>query len=178
MKSLKNMTGDSLEQMIDYKVVDQNGETIGSLHSLWSDPTTGGVEFLGVKTGWLFGHNHVVPAEKAELDETENVVRLPYTEVFIKEAPSMPADSEISEVEEDNIYQYYGLPSPTHVDTGISPLEANKAAIASDSEGVSMRWRRTSRSEISGANASDTVAEPGEESGAAPIAGGPGSPPQ
>ena len=109
MKSLKNLTGDSLEQLIDYNVVDQNGDEIGTLHSLWSDPDTGSVEFLGVKTGWLFGHNHVVPAEKAELDETTNVVRLPYTEAFIKEAPSISADAEISEAEEDNIYRYYGL---------------------------------------------------------------------
>ncbi len=150
MKSLKNMTGDSLEQMIDYKVVDQNGETIGTLHSLWSDPTTGGVEFLGVKTGWLFGHNHVVPAEKAELDEADSVVRLPYTETFIKEAPSMPADAEISEMEEDSIYQYYGLTSPTHAETGISALEAGKAAIASDLDGGAARWRRTTRAEEAG----------------------------
>ena len=109
MKTLKNMTGDSLEQMIDYKVVDQNGGNIGTLHSLWSDPTTGAVEFLGVKTGWIFGQNHVVPAEKAELDETENVVRLPYTEAFIKEAPAISAEAEISEEEEENIYRYYDL---------------------------------------------------------------------
>ncbi len=116
MKSLKNLSGDSLEQMIDYKVVDQNGDEIGTLHSLWSDPDTGTVEFLGVKTGWLFGHNHVVPAEKAELDEANSVVRLPYTESFIKEAPSMSAESEISEAEEQNIYRYYG----THSDTETS----------------------------------------------------------
>ena len=108
MKSLKNLTGDSLEQLIDYNVVDQNGDEIGTLHSLWSDPDTGAVEFLGVKTGWLFGHNHVVPAGKAELDENANVVRLPYTEAFIKEAPSISADAEISEAEETNIYRYYG----------------------------------------------------------------------
>ncbi len=110
MKSLNTLTGDALEQMIDYKVVDQTGASIGTLHSLWSDPTTGAVEFLGVKTGWLFGHNHVVPAEKAELDDANSVVRLPYTEIFIKEAPSMSADAEISEVEEDDIFRYYGLP--------------------------------------------------------------------
>ena len=112
MKSLKTMTGDALEQLIDYKVIDQDGEHIGSLHSLWSDPSTGAVEFLGVKTGWLFGHNHVVPADKAELDEANGAVRLPYTEAYIKEAPSMSADSEISEEEEANIYGYYRTPAP------------------------------------------------------------------
>ena len=145
MKSLKNMTGDSLEQMIDYKVVDQNGASIGTLHSLWSDPTTGGVEFLGVKTGWLFGHNHVVPAEKAELDEKDNLVRLPYTELFIKEAPSIPADAEISELEEDNIYQYYGLTSPaTAADPGVSASETQAETSGADPEAAT-RWRRTSR---------------------------------
>ncbi len=117
MKTLKDITGDSLEQMIDYKVVDQDGDSVGTLHSLWSDPTTGAVEFLGVKTGWLFGQNHVVPAEKAELDESQNVVRLPYTSLFVKEAPSMSADAEISEEEEEKIYHYYGL---GHDDVGVS----------------------------------------------------------
>ena len=122
MKSLKNLTGDSLEQLIDYQVVDQNGDEIGTLHSLWSEPDTGAVEFLGVKTGWLFGHNHVVPAEKAELDESENVVRLPYTAMFIKEAPSISADAEISEAEEANIYQYYGLDrTGPSIETAIHP---------------------------------------------------------
>ncbi len=121
MKTLKEITGDSLEQMIDYKVVDQNGDSIGTLHSLWSDPTTGAVEFLGVKTGWIFGQNHVVPAEKAELDETQNVVRLPYTSTFVKEAPSMSAEAEISEEEENTIYRYYGLSRGGAPDTSTMP---------------------------------------------------------
>ena len=173
MKSLKNLTGDSLEQLIDYNVVDQNGDEIGTLHSLWSDPDTGAVEFLGVKTGWLFGHNHVVPAEKAELDEEANLVRLPYTEAFIKEAPSISADAEISEAEEDNIYRYYGIDDAAGAQTtgssyagsGTLPEAAGAAALASTSgadEGASpyaapagdfagredagaSRWRRTSR---------------------------------
>ena len=161
MKSLKNLTGDSLEQMIDYNVVDQNGDEIGTLHSLWSDPDTGAVEFLGVKTGWLFGHNHVVPAEKAELDEANNVVRLPYTEAFIKEAPSMSADSEISEAEEQNIYRYYGTSRSTTetpdsieapvLDTAApgSSLGMGNVAEAEGSAGLAeasgMRLRRTSR---------------------------------
>ena len=174
MKSLKNMTGDSLEQMIDYKVVDQNGATIGTLHSLWSDPTTGGVEFLGVKTGWLFGHNHVVPAEKAELDEAENVVRLPYTEVFIKEAPSMAADAEISEMEEDTIYQYYGLPSPTHAEIGVSALDAGRAI---DADPAAARWRRTG-----GGDEARLPSMPADDAGAEhanpdPLTGEPGAHP-
>lgn len=153
MKSLKNLTGDSLEQLIDYSVVDQNGDEIGTLHSLWSDPDTGMVEFLGVKTGWLFGHNHVVPAGKAELDEAANVVRLPYTEEFVKEAPSISADAEISETEETEIYRYYGMTRETDVvtataSTGTGPSATDDAPEAAGAEAASVgnaRWRRTSR---------------------------------
>ena len=187
MKSLKNLTGDSLEQLIDYNVVDQNGDEIGTLHSLWSDPDTGAVEFLGVKTGWLFGHNHVVPAGKAELDETANVVRLPYTEAFIKEAPSISADAEISEAEEDNIYRYYGLDESgtgtTTTGTGdfaattSVPAEAAGAtALAGASEvgdgasqyatpvsGDASRWRRTSRPNEAATGMTGEVSNAGTE---------------
>ncbi len=154
MKSLKNLTGDSLEQLIDYQVVDQNGDEIGSLHSLWSEPDTGAVEFLGVKTGWLFGHNHVVPAEKAELDESENVVRLPYTAMFIKEAPSISADSEISEAEEANIYQYYGLDrTGPSIETAVAtpPVDPTGTPPAPVGGDDAARWRRTTRSLVNDA---------------------------
>ena len=185
MKTLKEMTGDSLEQMIDYKVIDQDGDSVGTLHSLWSDPATGAVEFLGVKTGWLFGQNHVVPAEKAELDEAQNVVRLPYTSLFVKEAPSMSADAEISEEEEENIYRYYGLDraggpasgtmtapdtnldklpeaagasaraSASGADEGSSNFGAPTSGIAGDVSGVS-RLRRTVRTETAGTKEDQT----------------------
>ena len=151
MKSLKNLTGDLLEQLIDYQVVDQNGDEIGTLHSLWSEPDTGAVEFLGVKTGWLFGHNHVVPAEKAELDEAENVVRLPYTSVFIKEAPSISADAEISEAEEANIYRYYGLDrTGPSIETAVTPpaeaIGAGDAPVTASAGDEAARWRRVKSS--------------------------------
>ncbi len=185
MKTLKEMTGDSLEQMIDYKVIDQDGDSVGTLHSLWSDPTTGAVEFLGVKTGWLFGQNHVVPAEKAELDESLNVVRLPYTSLFVKEAPSMSADAEISEEEEENIYRYYGLDraggttsgtmissdtnldklpeaagassraSASGADEGSSNFGAPTGGVTGDVSGVS-RLRRTVRTETAGTKETPT----------------------
>ena len=151
MKPLKNLTGDSLEQLIDYQVVDQNGDEIGSLHSLWSEPDTGAVEFLGVKTGWLFGQNHVVPAEKAELDETESVVRLPYTAMFIKEAPAISADAEISEAEEASIYQYYGLDrTGPSIETAIPPTPAASVDDAA-------RWRRIKSSLLNDAESGKVV---------------------
>lgn len=134
MKAIKTMTSDSLEAIIDFKVVDEQGEQIGSLHSLWSDPGTGAVEFIGVKTGWLFGRNHVVPADRAELDENLSAVRLPYAEAFIKEAPSISADAEISEEEELEINAYY---RPATAEIG----DERDTRAMSDSQ----RWKRINR---------------------------------
>lgn len=134
MKAIKTMTSDSLEAIIDFKVVDETGAAIGSLHSLWSDPGTGAVEFIGVKTGWLFGRNHVAPADGAELDEKLSVLRLPYPEAFIKEAPSISADAEISEEEEAGIYAYYRRQAAPERGSGILNSAVDR-----------QRWTRTTR---------------------------------
>src|SRR5205823_2839996 len=57
-----------LQQYIDHAVLDRNGDKIGTLECLWSDHT-GQPAFLGVKTGWLLGKTHVVPAQRAEVNE-------------------------------------------------------------------------------------------------------------
>ena len=109
MKMLNTLTSNAYHDLIDYNVVDQGGDHVGTLHSLWSDQNTGALEFLGVKTGWLFGSNHVVPAEKAQIDEENRFVQIPFAAAFIKEAPSIAADAEITEDQEAEIHRYYGM---------------------------------------------------------------------
>ena len=107
MELLNSKSADHAHDMIDYKVVDQTGADIGTLHSFWADPQTGALQFLGVKTGWLFGQNHVIPVERVEIDEADRSVRIPYTADFVKGALSIDADSEISDEQEQEIYRYY-----------------------------------------------------------------------
>ncbi len=109
MATLSTTTADTAHTLLDYQVVDQSGADIGTVHSFWADTQSGNLEFIGVKTGWLFGHNHVVPVEKAEVDESNHTVRLPYDAEFIKNAMSIDADAEISDTQEAEIYRYYGL---------------------------------------------------------------------
>ena len=109
MKMLNTLTSSAYHDLIDYNVVDQGGGHVGTLHSLWSDQNTGALEFLGVKTGWLFGKNHVVPASQAQIDEDNRFVQIPFAADFIKEAPSIAADAEITEDQEAEIYRYYNL---------------------------------------------------------------------
>ena len=109
MNTLSTQSADTAHTLLDYKVVDQNGSEIGTVHSFWADQQTGMLEFIGVKTGWLFGQNHVVPVEKVQLDQAGQAVRVPYTSEFVKGAPSFDADAEISDSEEAEIFRYYGV---------------------------------------------------------------------
>ena len=109
MTALSTKSADNIHDLLDYNVTDQSGNDIGTLHSFWADSTTGKLEFIGVKTGWLFGHNHVIPVDRVEFDQAAGAVRVPYDAEFIKGALSVPADSEITDDEEAAIYRYYNV---------------------------------------------------------------------
>ena len=108
MTTLSTTTAENSQGLLDRPVIDQAGTEIGTVHSFWADAQTGNLEFIGVKTGWLFGANHVVPVEKSEVDESSSSIRVPYTSDFIKGAPSIDADATISDEQEMEIYRYYG----------------------------------------------------------------------
>ena len=111
MALLNSKTADQAHDLIDYKVVDQTGAEVGTVHSLWADPQSGKLQFFGVKTGWLFGQNHVIPVERAEVDDATRTLTVPYTADFVKGAVSIDADAEISDEQEQEIYRYYQVGS-------------------------------------------------------------------
>ena len=109
MTALSSRNAENIHDLLDYQVLDQAGHDIGTLHSFWADHRTGALEFVGVKTGWLFGQNHVLPADKVEFDDAARTVRVPYDAEFVKGAPSIDADAEISDAQEAEIYRYYNV---------------------------------------------------------------------
>jgi uncharacterized protein (TIGR02271 family) len=100
----------NLERYIGYDVVDRNGNPIGTLECLWTDHT-GEPAFVGVRTGWLFGKTHVVPADSVEVSKHGGRIRLPYTEEKVKEAPAYETDAEMTLEKEQEVYRYYGISS-------------------------------------------------------------------
>jgi uncharacterized protein (TIGR02271 family) len=99
------------ERLIEYEIQDQKSQKIGAVHNLWTDEN-GVPTFLGVKTGWIFGKNHVVPVHTATVNDRQRIVRLPFSEEKIKEAPTFDADCELTDADEERIYAYYGLQRP------------------------------------------------------------------
>ena len=130
MKALSTVNQASRLDLLDYTVVDQNKENIGTLHSMWNNQHTNELEFLGLKTGWLFGSNHVVPADNAQVDEATRTIQVPYTLALIKDAPSMDADSEISDEQEAEIYRYYGGTGRTASTTQTTATRSTGASLA------------------------------------------------
>jgi uncharacterized protein (TIGR02271 family) len=116
-------TTSNTDQLFGYDVRTQDGENIGSVDNVWVDDATDQTEFIGVKTGWLFGKTHVIPTADAQI--SGNTITIPYTKDQIENAPSFDTDAEISPAEEEQVYGYYGLdrstaPSPSGLATGES----------------------------------------------------------
>jgi len=124
---MKTETKRNLEQYLHHKVVDQNGNKIGKLQCLWVD-SSGEPAYLGVQTGWLFGKTHVVPAERGEVNEPGQTIRLPYTTEKIKEAPSYDPGAELDDTTEREIRTYYNLSAPGRSTMQQSPCGSGVAA--------------------------------------------------
>ncbi len=130
MKPSDTIDSNSTHDLFDYSVVDQSGENLGTLHSMWNNAETGKLEFLGVKTGWLFGSNHVVPADKAQIDGMARSIKVPYLMSLIKDAPTVDADSTVSDEQEAEIYRYYGGARSTGTSTATRTTETAVAGLA------------------------------------------------
>lgn len=106
------------DRLFGYDVLDETGNKIGSVDNVWVDTATSKLEFVGVTTGWLFGKQHAIPAEQAQIDDTNRTMTIPYSQDLIKDAPSFSGDGELSPDDEEQIYSHFGIarstaPSPT-----------------------------------------------------------------
>ncbi len=98
----------NIDHIVGYKVEDIGGVPLGHLHNYWSDEH-GQPRLLGVKTGWIFGKNHVVPIGSATIDEERRRVRVQYAHDVVRRAPAFEQDAEIDDAEQERIARYFGF---------------------------------------------------------------------
>jgi sporulation protein YlmC with PRC-barrel domain len=90
------------------KMVDADGDKIGTIEDIFLDRQTGEPAWAAVKTG-LFGHRHtLVPIRDAEPADDDEV-RVPLQKEKVKEAPRIDPDGELSPDEERQLWEHYGL---------------------------------------------------------------------
>jgi sporulation protein YlmC with PRC-barrel domain len=90
------------------KLVDADGDKIGTIEDVLLDRQTGEPAWAGVKTG-LFGLKHtLVPIRDAER-AGDDAVRVPLQKEQVKDAPRIDPDGELSPEEERKLWEHYGL---------------------------------------------------------------------
>ncbi len=90
------------------ELVDESGNKIGAIETIYTDTDTGRPEWFAVKTG-LFGRRlSFVPMSRAYFDSEDHVV-VPYDKGEVKDAPHVDPDGELSHDEEAQLYDYYGV---------------------------------------------------------------------
>jgi uncharacterized protein (TIGR02271 family) len=98
---------DQLQQVIGSDAIGPDGGKIGTIGQVYLDNATGQPEWATVKTGLFGSSESFVPLSQAEV--SGDGVRLPYDKDRVKGAPSIDADHELSEQEENELYSYYGV---------------------------------------------------------------------
>jgi sporulation protein YlmC with PRC-barrel domain len=89
------------------KVVDPDGDKIGTIEDVFLDRHTGEPEWTTVKTG-LFGlKSSLVPIREAQVTG-DNEVRVPFQKEQVKDAPRIDADGHLTPDQERQLWEYYG----------------------------------------------------------------------
>jgi uncharacterized protein (TIGR02271 family) len=87
-------------------VLDQRGAKIGSISDIYLDEASGEPEWVLVSTGWFAGKGTFVPLQGAT-QRGEDII-VPYDGDFVKDAPTMDPDGELTPQEENELYVHYG----------------------------------------------------------------------
>jgi uncharacterized protein (TIGR02271 family) len=114
----------NVNDVFDAKVIDPSGEKVGSVKQVYVGPNNEPL-FASVSTG-LFGTSEsFVPLENATV--TGGELRVGYDKDKIKDAPRIDVDGDLSDAEQDRIYDYYGLGAGSTVGTTAGDTAADFA---------------------------------------------------
>lgn len=117
-------------------VVGEDDEKIGTIKDIYVDHQTGKPEWASVGGG-LFGmKSHFVPL--ADASPAGEDVRVPVTKDQVTDAPAVDPDGELSEREEQRLFEHYGVPYTTAGSTTAEggPLSTGAASREPDAMGA------------------------------------------
>jgi len=89
-------------------IVGSDGEKLGKINEIYEDPQTGKPEWATVSSGLFGTKSNFVPLAGAAPDGED--VRAQVTKDQVKDAPGVEADGELSEQEEQRLFEHYGVP--------------------------------------------------------------------
>ena len=89
-------------------LVDHNGEPLGNIEIIYLDKATSQPEWALLEASGTGPARTFVPLVNA--GEEGDTVRVPFNKALVEGAPAMPADQELSEDQEGELYRHYGVP--------------------------------------------------------------------
>ncbi len=89
-------------------LVDHNGEPLGRIEIIYLDKVTNQPEWALLEAGATGPARTFLPLVSA--GEEGDTVRVPFAKTLVEGAPSMPAERELSEEQEGELYRHYGVP--------------------------------------------------------------------
>lgn len=98
----------STYEFVGRTVFDRDGEKLGTVKEIYLDEQTGQPEWATLAGGFLGMKSHFVPLAGAAPEGED--VRLPVSKSQVQDAPSVDPDGEISEQEEQRLFEHYGVP--------------------------------------------------------------------
>ena len=101
-------------------LLDRDSGRIGTIDAIYLDDRTGQPEWALVNTGLFGTKSSFVPL--AQATQTDQDVRVPYDKQLVKDAPRVDPDQHLSEAEERQLWQHYGLDYDT-VDRSVATGE-------------------------------------------------------
>lgn len=105
MTQPRTMDPNSLQ---DLQVIDSEGNKVGKVDTIFLDTETSRAEWAAVKTGMFGGKTTLVPLVNATA--TGDELSVPYTKDAIKNAPHHDPDVELSNSDEAELFDHYGIP--------------------------------------------------------------------
>src|SRR5438270_8893728 len=97
------------------RLIDGEGEKLGKIDELYCDKQGGQPEWALVNTG-LFGTKKTFVPIRGASPAGEDV-KVPVSKEQVKNAPRIDADQELSESEERQLFDHYGVPYSTEGST-------------------------------------------------------------
>jgi uncharacterized protein (TIGR02271 family) len=89
------------------ELLDNDGQKIGTIEEIYLDTETDQPEWALVKTGLFGSKGTFVPLQQAS--PTGDGVQVPFEKSHVKDAPNVDPDGQLSQSEEQTLYQHYGL---------------------------------------------------------------------
>jgi uncharacterized protein (TIGR02271 family) len=101
------MSTESVAQLRGAEVIDASGDKVGTVEEIYLDQETSQPEWALVKTGLFGSKSTFVPLSGASPED--DALRVQYEKDQIKDAPKIEADQQLSQSEERELYQHYGM---------------------------------------------------------------------